>query len=635
MSHWKLSTVALLTGAALASSVFAADGTFRGVAMGHNDEVMVDVTIQKDRITDIKIVQSFETPAVAEKPLAWIPETVVKNQSLKVDRISGATFSSLAILGAIRDAVKKAGLDPNQFMKGDTLRYIVKVPTAPEADVVIVGGGGAGMSAAVAAARAGGKVVVLEKMSHLGGNTVLAGGALNAADPKLQASQKMSEGQRKMVEALLAEKPRNELHGKLLAEAKKQWDAWLKQSPDVLFDTPELHALQTWKAGDYIANLELVYELTKMAPGEVDRLATMGLEWNPFTTQYVGAIWPRSHDAKNFKSGIGYINTFRATIAKEKLPVDILYLTKAEKLIVENGRVVGVEATGPSGEKVKATAKKGVILATGGFGASTEMRLKYDTQWGGKLGEGTKTTNSPAITGDGIRMAEAVGANLIDMGLIQLLPTTDPANGSITTAVAEGTSMYVNKEGKRFVNELERRDVLSRAALAQADGIFYRITTVKNAKVDENGITAQGQSIKSLLKAKKVFEAPTIEELAKKVGMDPKVLSETVAKWNDFCRKQTVDPEFGRASCTPNVTLYEGPYYAEPRAPAVHHTMGGVQIDTHARVLDKNGNVIPGLYAAGEVTGGLHGGNRVGGNAIPDALGFGHLAGLEVMGAAK
>ena len=635
MKNIRLTTLAVLTAAAIAGSAYAADGTFRGTAMGHNDEVIVDVTIEKDRITDIKIVQTFETPAVAEKPLAWIPETVVKNQSLKVDRVSGATFSSLAILGAVRDAVKKAGLDPAQFMKGDTIRYVVKVPTEPKADVVIVGGGGAGMSAAVAAARAGGKVVVLEKMSFLGGNTVLAGGALNAADPKLQGKQKMSEGQRKMVEDLLAEKPRNELHAKLIEQAKKEWKDWLAKSPDVLFDTPTLHALQTWKAGDYAAKLELVAELARIAPGQVDRLEKMGLEWNPYTTQYVGAIWPRSHDAKNFKSGIGYINTFRATIEKEKLPVEILYQTKAEKLIVKDGRVVGVEATGPNGEKVTASASKGVILTTGGFGANPEMRMKYDTQWGGKLGPDVKTTNSPAITGDGMRMAEAVGANLIDMGFIQLLPTTDPANGSITTAVAEGTSMYVNKEGKRFVNELERRDVLSRAALAQPDGVFYRITTVKNAKVDENGITAQGQSIKSLLKAKKVYEAPTIEELAKKVGMDPKVLGETVAKWNDFCRKQTVDPDFGRASCTPNVTLYEGPYYAEMRAPAVHHTMGGVEVDAQTRVLDKNGKVIPGLYAAGEVTGGLHGTNRVGGNAIPDALGNGQKAGEIVMGVAR
>ena len=272
MRNLRLTTLAVLTVAAFAGSAWAADGTFRGTAMGHNDEVIVDVTIEKDRITDIKIVQTFETPAVAEKPLAWIPETVVKNQSLKVDRVSGATFSSLAILGAVRDAVKKAGLDPAKFMKGDTIRYVVKVPTEPKADVVIVGGGGAGMSAAVAAARAGGKVVVLEKMSFLGGNTVLAGGALNAADPKLQGKQKMSEGQRKMVEDLLAEKPRNELHAKLIEQAKKEWKDWLAKSPAVLFDTPTLHALQTWKAGDYAAKLELVVELARIAPGQGDVL---------------------------------------------------------------------------------------------------------------------------------------------------------------------------------------------------------------------------------------------------------------------------------------------------------------------------------------------------------------------------
>lgn len=238
-----------------------------------------------------------------------------------------------------------------------------------------------------------------------------------------------------------------------------------------------------------------------------------------------------------------------------------------------------------------------------------------------------KSKNSTAITGDGIRMAEAAGAQLVDMGMIQLLPVTDPDTGSNNTTVGQGTSMYVNQEGERFVNETGRRDVVSKMALAQPGGYFYRITTVKNARVGKDGITVLGLNINTLLKTGKVVKADTVEELAKKTGMDPVKFKRTVDRWNDFCRKQTVDPDFGRPSCLDNVTLYEGPYYAEKRAPGVHHSMGGIKIDTQTRVIGTDGKPIPGLFAAGEVTGGIHGTNRIGANAIPDAISFGHLAG--------
>ncbi len=494
--------------------------------------------------------------------------------------------------------------------------------------MVIVGGGGAGMSAAVSAARAGAKVILLEKMSFLGGNTVLAGGALNASDPALESQQKMSAGQRQMVDALLAEKPRNELHAALIKSAKAKWQAHVAKTPDVLFDCEELHALQTYKAGDYVANLELINELSKWAPESVKRLAAMGLEWNKFTSQYVGAIWPRSHDAANYSSGQGFIDTYRATIKKENLPVTIYYQTKAEDLVMSDGRVVGVKAKGPDGRVVYVKAKKGVVLATGGFGANVEMRMKYDTLWGGKLDKRIGTTNSRAITGDGIVMAEKAGAKLIDMGYIQLLPVTDPQNGTVS-GVCQGTAIYVNQEGKRFVNEMGRRDVLSRAALAQSGGLFYRMCTVKNSRVKPDGMTTMGQSIDTLIASGKVIRGETVEDLAAKTKIDPEVLKATFSKFNQFCRSQGVDKEFGRPSCAPNIPMYEGPFYAELRTPSVHHTMGGVKIDTATHVIGENGAVIPGLYAAGEVTGGLHGTNRVGGNAISDALSFGNEAGIR------
>ncbi|WP_293737439.1 flavocytochrome c [uncultured Parasutterella sp.] len=612
------------------SAALAATGTYEGKAMGHNAEIDVAVTLDNNKITSVKILKNFETPAVSELPKKVIPQMIVDNQSLKVDRISGATFTSMGILNAVRSALGKAGVDPQQYMKGERIAHKVQVPTSTDSDVVVVGGGGAGLAAAVAAARAGGKVVLIEKMSFLGGNTVLAGGALNAADPALEAKQKMSAGQRKMVDELLAEKPRNELQAQLLASLKKQWDAAVKKNPDILFDCPELHALQTYKAGDYAADLQLIDKLSRLAPATVDRLAKMGLKWNDFSSQYVGAIWPRCHDAANYTSGQGYIDTFRKTIAEEKLPVQILLQTKAKELIKKDGRVVGVKAEGPNGESVTLNARKGVIMTSGGFGANVEMRQKYDTIWGGKLGKNIGTTNSRAITGEGMLMAEKAGAKLIDMGYIQLLPVTDPQNGTVS-GICQGTAIYVNTEGKRFVNEMGRRDELSKAALAQPGGVFYRMCTVKNARLNKDGMTTLGLPIETFIKNGKVIRGENVDDLAKKINVDPKVLKETFDKFNEFCRSQGQDTEFGRPSCAPNIPMYEGPYFAELRTPSVHHTMGGIQVDVNSQALDANGKPIPGLYAAGEVTGGIHGTNRVGGNAISDALTFGNEAGKNVM----
>ncbi|WP_289640684.1 flavocytochrome c [Turicimonas muris] len=608
------------------TSALAATGTYQGKALGHNAEVEVAVTLDNDKITNVQILKNFETPAVSELPKKVIPQMIVDNQSLKVDRISGATFSSMAILNAVKDALKKAGVDPQKYMQGSRIAYKVSVPTKTDSDVVVVGGGGAGLSAAVAAARKGAKVVLIEKMSFLGGNTVLAGGALNASDPALEAKQKMSAGQRKMVEDLLKEEPKNEQQAKLLASLKKQWDEAIKKDPDILFDCPELHALQTYKAGDYVADLALIDKLSKLAPATVERLDKMGLKWNDFSSQYVGAIWPRCHDAANYTSGQGYIDTFRHTIEKEKLPVTILLQTKADELIKKDGRVVGVKATGPNGEKVTLNAKKGVIMTSGGFGANVEMRQKFDKLWGGKLGKNIGTTNSRAITGEGILMAEKAGAGLVDMGYIQLLPVTDPENGTVS-GICQGTAIYVNTEGKRFVNEMGRRDELSKAALAQPGGVFYRMCTVKNARINKDGLTTLGIPVETFLKSGKVIRGENVEDLASKIKVDPKVLKATFDKFNDFCRSQGEDKEFGRPSCAPNIPMYEGPYYAELRTPSVHHTMGGVRINTNAQVLDTAGKPIPGLFAAGEVTGGIHGTNRVGGNAIADALTYGNVAG--------
>ncbi len=625
------SVLAALVAAAFCAqeASMAKDGTYTATTLGRNGDVTVQVKIANNKIEDVKVLSWSETHPVADLPKAKVPADIVKNQSTNVNNVSGATLTTFAIKAAVQDCLKQAGLNPKDFSKMVPQPQKVTDNIEEKTDVIVVGAGGAGLSAAVAAAQRGLNVIVLEKAHFAGGNTSVSGGCFNAADPEGQKPINMTDGQRESIEKLLAEKPQNKLQEDLITQVKQQWADYKKSGSKSLFDTPELHALQSWKAGDYKANLELVYRLTKEAPEIQETLAKMGIIWQKKPTQFVGALWPRSHRASNYKSGVGYIDTYLDLIKAENLPVAFMMSTPAESLITKDDKVIGVKAKGPDGKTYTILASKGVILASGGFGANVKMRNEYDELWDKKLDEKVKTTNMPAITGDGINMALKVGAGVKDMGYIQLLPTTDPATGSTNHKIVESTNIYVNKLGNRFVNEQGRRDVLAKAALAQPDHIFYIIGTEQTLLKDKEGRGPYGILISDLLKRKKAFKADTLEELAKKVGMDPANLKRTVEKWNEFCKTQKGD-EFGRMSCEDGNKLPGGPYYASLMTPSVHHTMGGLTIDKDTRVLNKAGKPIPGLFAAGEITGGIHGTNRVGCNAVPDALIYGTIAGREV-----
>lgn len=610
------------------TAVNAKDGTYTASEVGRNGEIKVQVQIKDNKIADVKILDWSETHPVADQTKTELLPNIVKNQSYNVANISGATLSSFAIKAAVRDCLKQAGLDVKEFGKA-----AAKAPQSSEikvenADVVIVGAGGAGLSAAVTAAMAGKKVVLLEKNGFAGGNTSVSGGCFNVANVN-QDNIKMTEGQMKIVEGILAEKPLNPLHQELINKLKKQWNEYTASGSNKLFDSPELHALQTWKSGDRKANLELVYTLTQNVKPMMKELEGIGFEWRPNANQFVGALWPRSNRAANFKSGVGYVDTFLQYIKDKNLPVQILLSTKANDLIIKDGRVAGVMAQAKNGTKYVLNAADGVILTTGGFGANVKMRNEYDELWGKKLGETTPTTNLPSATGDGISLAKKAGASLTQMGWIQLFPAGDPTTGATSFKLGENSCIYVNKNGKRYVNESERRDVLAKANLAQEGGVFYVISSAKRALVDKDGRNAYGVKVADILKSGKSYKADTLEELAQKAGINGKNLVETVKRWNEFCKKGTGD-EMGRPTCMDDHRLDEGgPYYATLMTPSVHHTMGGVTINKKAQVLNEAGNVIPGLYAAGEVTGGIHGTNRVGCNAVPDALVFGRIAALN------
>lgn len=597
------------------------DGSYTSSVKGHNGDIKLEVTIKDNKISNIAIKEHNETKGIFEVPMERIPKLIVENQSVAIDAVSGATVTSNAILEGVKDSIVQAN--------GKVDNYMTKVQTkttqseiTKTADVIIIGGGGAGLSAAVSAAEEGASVIIIEKMAALGGNTVLAGGGYNAFDFLRQSKQNMNSAQLETVKKILAIEPKNDLHKEISTTLQKQFDEYNKNKSTYIFDSLEFHALQTYDGGDYVGNLELVYTTVQRSADMVTILEGYGLEWKPEVTTYVGGLWPRAHEAAKYKSGIGFIDIFTNVIKNKNLNIEIIFETKADDLITNGDRVTGVKATGNNGTKYTFIANKGVILATGGFGANTNMVRKYKPS----VSEKVKTTNAPSITGDGIEMAEKVGAALIDMDQIQLLPTSNPVTGGSPGYVGQNAGMYINKEGKRFVNEYSRRDVLTDAVFKQTDGIFYIVTNEKNALLDADRKNKFGEKIDDLIATKQVFKGDTVEDLAKAIGVEPAVLVDTFNKWGEAC-KTGVDKEFGRNAFAENVWLEEGPYYAAPRSPAVHHTMGGLKIDKDLHVLDKDGNIIKGLYAAGEITGGIHGSNRLGGNAVPDALANGRRAG--------
>ena len=594
------------------------EGTYTATAQGNNGPVTVSVTFSADAITDVTVVEHSETAGLSDRPIAEIPAAIVENQSLAVDTVSGATNSSNAILTAVADCVAQAGGDV-EALKAVAVEKAPVEDVEATYDVVVLGGGGAGLTASITAAQNGAKVILVEKAGSLGGNTLIAGQGFNACDPERQANTEMSEALLGELKSYLDLDPADfGAFAEVLETVKGQINDYIASGSTTLFDSPELHMLHTYMGGKRTGldgtviepDLELARTFATIALDALEWAESIGAQWNDTTSTILGAMWPRSHGLAN-----GNVITILTDAAKAN-GVEIVTDTRANELIVENGKVVGVKATTSEGANVTLHANSGVVLATGGFSANAPMVVEYNNYWPG-LSDTMPSTNAPTITGDGIVMAKAVGADLVGMGFAQLMPSSHPVDGSLFSGIwgSAETQVFVNKEGKRYVNEYAERDVLSKAALAQTDGIFYIICDNKIANnADVAGMEAKGN----------VVVADTLEELAEKLGIPADTFVETIERYNSFVDAQK-DDDFGKPLFGEKID--EAPFVATPRSPSLHHTMGGVKIDTNTHVISTEGNVIDGLYAAGEVTGGLHAGNRLGGNAMTDFLVFGRIAG--------
>ncbi len=618
-------------------------GTYTASEMGMNDKVEVSVEVDETSIKSVKVTKHSETPGIGGElkdnkgqvvraggmaPVELIPKEIVKNQSLKVDNVTGATITSAAVIRGVEKAIKEAGGNPDSFKKA--VSYETRKDVS--ADVVVLGGGGAGLAAALEAAQKGKHVVIVEKSGEIGGDTLVCGAIYNAPDKELQSKAIMSASVKTTIEKALNEKPVNESHKALQAEVRKQWNAYKANGRKDLFDTKEWYALQTWINGDKVANLDLVKVLCYQSYEGMVWIKKMGMSFKGTISQGAGSLWQRTHTS-TMPMGTGFMSVYAKQLETLKDKITFLNEATASKLIVKDGKVVGAMVVDNHTKKeFKVNAKDGVILATGGFAANSKMVQEYNKS--GKWQDLSKvaTTNRfSASQGDGIKMAKEAGASLTDMDQIQLLYLGNTKDGQITKYPprnASGTDqlIFVNKEGKRFVREDGRRDEICLNVLKQKDATFYVLESADGAGYkdvkDPNWRSADGFTFQHLVEHGYVVTADTLEELAQKLKMNPADLKATVDRFN--ASVDSGKDEFGRTLYSTKLT--KGPWVATPRQACIHHTMGGVTIDAKGHVLNESKTPIAGLYAAGEVTGGIHGGNRLGGNAVVDTVVFGKLA---------
>lgn len=595
------------------------NGTFEGKAYGNNGWLTVEVNIKDNKITDIKTPGQRETKYLGDTAIREIGKDVLQYQTLNVDNIAGATVTSTALKTAIAQAIEKAGGDIAAFQKPvpEKIKKVAGI-TKGSADLIIVGAGGAGLSAAVTAKDLGVKnVLVLEKMPVIGGNTLRCASAFNAADPDRQKALPMTETLKEAVVKAINEKPVSEEHAKLMADVKAKYEAYLKSGSKTLFDCPEWHALQTYNGGDKVGQIPLIRQYSNNVLDTLHWMQSKGSPVMDRVSQGAGALWQRTHQL-DAPAGLGLIDPLYQAAVKQGVNFK-LGMRVQDLILNDKGRVIGVTATDKVGNKYEFTSKDGVILATGGYSQNKEMRQKSAPHLTSEM----VSTNQSGATGDGIIIATRHGADTTGMNYVQVYPLATPGTGALQGRARKMSGLDdvidVNKNGERFVKEDARRDEFVAAIKKQPGGVVYDINDSSIVKP----LNSFNEDVETLVSIGRIYKADSLADLAKQLGMPADKLEATVAEFNKMVEAKK-DPKFGRKLF--DRPIVKPPFYATPRAPSIHHTMGGLQISTNAQVLDKNGKPIPGLYAAGEVTGGIHGSNRLGGNATADVLTFGRIA---------
>jgi len=448
-----------------------------------------------------------------------------------------------------------------------------------EADIVIIGSGGAAVASAISAHESGiRKIAILEKAPFSGGASAISGGAISASHSKLDLQKKTG-----------------------------------------IKDSEELHYEDTIKAGEYKGHPKLVKKLCYEAPHTINWMVDLGFKFRDTLMHLGGHSVPRSYNFEG--SGVGMMRTAINLLKRRGIPIllehSVLDLVRDRP---RNGRVKGVKVA-HGGKTLNIKAKKAVIMAAGGFSANIAMRMQYDPTLSNKLGN----TGTKYLTGDGIVMGKSIMADTVGMDYIQTLPRTN-TNGKLTKVALETFwkigqgAINVNKKGERFVNSLAKRAVESTFILRQANPIFV----VYDEKIKSKAGALSDDEYRRAIKRGRIIQGSTIQDLAEKAGINASALVSAIDKYNGYIEAGK-DPVFGEPVL--NVKIDRSPFYAVPSWTAVHYTMGGLLINTRTQVVDIWGNIIPGFYAVGEVTGGIHGTCRLGSNALTEIWTFGRTAG--------
>ena len=603
----------LLAPAALADTV-----TGTGTAQGYGGEITVTITLEDGVITDVQAVGDDETAGIGGNIIQEWPAAFVEANGI-VDTYTGATFAGITRPGfieAARAALEDAGVNPDDYMREVEEEAAEDVVLA--ADIVIVGAGGAGMTAAITAADAGATVIVLESQPAVGGNSVKSTGGMNAAKTADQDENEFGEeaGVEKTLTAAAEKWADNETITALAATVKDQWEAW-KANPEGYFDSTELFALDTMIGGKGINDPELVNTLVDNSADAIEWLRTQGIDLTDVAS-FGGASVKRIHRPLDEQGKVVSVGAYTVPLLEqactERENLTLLTDTTATKIITDDsGAAIGVEAIGKTGNTVTVNAGA-VVLATGGFGANLDMVVSYKPELAGFM-----TTNAAGIQGQGIEMATAIGAATVDMDQIQIHPTVQFDTASLITEGLRGDgAILVNADGLRFIDEVGTRDVVSAAEIAQPGSFSWLIVDQKMA--DASSV------IQGYIKKGFMFSGDSHEALAEALEIPADAFTTTMETWNGYVAEKS-DPDFGRTSFA--APLDTAPFYAVKVTAGIHHTMGGLKIDSATHVINEDGEIIPGLFAAGEVTGGVHGGNRLGGNAVADFVVFGRIAGAE------
>lgn len=647
-------------------------GTFSGSSAGMQGTVSVDLTVENGVITAVTVTENHETPSLTAVVFERIPAQIVQYQTTTLDAVTGATFASNALMRAASQAAEAAGLDM-AALEANAYHAQPGATQAWETDILVVGGGGAGLSAAITAAQEGAKVILVEKSSFLGGNTMMAGGGYNTVDPEAQEGMILTPAQKNTMDSYLALDPDDEalklaqfpewkeVLTTLQSEIKDFYAANQGKEPGVDMPGFDSNTLHMWHI--YVGGLRELNDSTWIA-SDIDMARTLaeesldafkwlesigidaksGAEASDTVFTVLGAMWPRTHAVSADKPLIDALEA-----AAKEAGVTIYTETAAVSLITdEAGTVTGAQATQADGTQITINTSKGVILASGGYCANAPMVKEYDKYWGDDLSDHTLTTNVGTNTGDGILMAQEVGADVTGMEIAQMMPSSSPLKGTLSDGIWGDASeqIWIDGNGKRFVNEYAERDVLTKASLGLDNGVFYIIYAGHG---DENGVckgaamedTCFGKDVKTMWETNQIWYGATLAEAAEATkeaigGNAPSFteeqLREVIETYNGYVEAQK-DDDFGKEVISGSIDLEAVDSNPDlgicitPRKASLHHTMGGIVIDTGANVLDKDGNIIPGLWAAGEITGGIHAGNRLGGNAEADVFTFGRIAG--------